>query len=718
MSLARRQFLQSIVAGFVGSQICIDQLADQMAWAADSYAQNLAKTTRRKLALLVGINQYEARNEWLPLNGCVNDVELQRELLIHRFGFNPKDILTLTDRQATRANIIDGIREHLISQALPEDLVVVHFSGHGSRIQAQDSLVPVDGRFAAANETVNDITIATLLLLLNAIPTNKVTCILDAGYSSSGIPIVGNFRIRARPSRKEWELSHAEVDLQLEFKEQFPNKQILAKQKRSNPPILLQAAINDQLCADGNWNGFSSGVFTYTLTQQLWKTISGTSLYTVLGNVISESDHIALQTKESISIEKEAQAKQLKTLSSYSLVDVFSKGSDRSPDAFIKSVGTDSHTGEAWLGGIPIMPLGYYGVGSVFAILEDSNSNLNSSISISPNLVQVRSHNGITAKIEAIKPRQVLQTGSLLKEKIRVLPHNPQLSIALDADLTKIERVDATSAISDFPMIIGVNATEQFADCLFGYQASSYGLFSVGRSPILGSFGAVGESVGAAIRRLQPKLESLLAAKLIHLTTNQDSSLLDLKVSLEAISSSPSRTKMLASQSTNPQDLNQQESSFFNKCLNVSDRLTCKLENLTNDLLHVIIFSFDSRGKVMTPSFVTSPYANDSSIPAQGTLTIPQPIAPFEWTVSAPQGIVDVQIIASRSPLTQTMSLLDRFSRQSPTGLVNVSNPLEVAKALLLDLHSKNSTYPNMGEDAWILDLNDWATIGFSYRVA
>ena len=64
MSLARRQFLQSIVAGFVGSQICIDQLADQMAWAADSYAQNLAKTTRRKLALLVGINQYEARNEY------------------------------------------------------------------------------------------------------------------------------------------------------------------------------------------------------------------------------------------------------------------------------------------------------------------------------------------------------------------------------------------------------------------------------------------------------------------------------------------------------------------------------------------------------------------------------------------------------------------------------------------------------------------------------
>ncbi|NEP15164.1 MAG: caspase family protein [Symploca sp. SIO2C1] len=39
------------------------------------------------------------------LKGCINDVELQRHLFIHRFGFNPRDIYTLTDEQATRQEI-------------------------------------------------------------------------------------------------------------------------------------------------------------------------------------------------------------------------------------------------------------------------------------------------------------------------------------------------------------------------------------------------------------------------------------------------------------------------------------------------------------------------------------------------------------------------------------------------------------------------------------
>jgi len=707
MALARRQFLQSIIAGFVGSQICIDLGIDQMAWAADSYAQNLGQKTRRKLAFLVGINQYDAKNEWLPLQGCINDIELQKELLIHRFGFNPKDIVTLSDRQATRANIIDGIREHLISQALPDDLVVVHFSGHGSRVHGQPSLVPVDSSYAGANEVVNDITIQSLLLLLGAIATDKITCILDTGYSSSGIPTIGNFRIRARPNRREWTLSPEEMSLQEEFSDKSTDKPSIKK-----PLILLQAVINDQLCLDANWAGFSSGVFTYALTQQLWKMEAGTSLYTVLGNVINASDRLALPVKEAISKDKEEQTKQLKTLDSFTLVDAFDKGryhshnpTGQSADAFIQTVGSDRRTGEVWLGGIPITPLGAYGVGSVLTVLDDTSPD---------QLVLVKSHVGITAKVEAMTVGQVLKPDSLLREKIRVLPRNLQLSIALDTELSKIERVDATSAISALSNVNAVNATEQYADCLFGFQASSYGLFSVGRSPILGAFGAVGESVETAIHRLQPQLESLLAAKLIHLTSNQNSSLLNLKVTLEAVSPSPNRLKMIATQATNPQNEDQQESSLFNKYLTVGDRLSCKLENLTDDLLYVIIFSFDFRGKVMIPSFVTSPYANDTTIPPRATMIMPQPIAPFEWTVSAPQGLVDVQVIASRSPLTQTLSLLDKFSRSSPPGLINVSAPLEVAKAILSDLHSQNSP----SGDGYVLDLKDWATLGFTYRVA
>jgi Caspase domain len=100
--------------------------------AVKNYQQTLAQPTNRKLALLVGINRYPHHDY---LAGCLTDVELQQELLIHRFGFNPDDILILSDRQATRENIETAFVEHLSAQAKPDDVVVFHFSGYGGQIK-------------------------------------------------------------------------------------------------------------------------------------------------------------------------------------------------------------------------------------------------------------------------------------------------------------------------------------------------------------------------------------------------------------------------------------------------------------------------------------------------------------------------------------------------------------------------------------------------------
>jgi hypothetical protein len=74
---------------------------------ADHVGRVLAQGTPRKLALLVGINHYpEAVGS---LNGCLTDVRLQKHLLIHRFGFNPADVIEISDDVATkptRANIL------------------------------------------------------------------------------------------------------------------------------------------------------------------------------------------------------------------------------------------------------------------------------------------------------------------------------------------------------------------------------------------------------------------------------------------------------------------------------------------------------------------------------------------------------------------------------------------------------------------------------------
>ncbi|NJL43008.1 MAG: hypothetical protein HC935_05920 [Pseudanabaena sp. SU_2_4] len=72
---------------------------------------------------------------------------------------------------------------------------------------------------------------------------------------------------------------------------------------------------------------------------------------------------------------------------------------------------------------------------------------------------------------------------------------------------------------------------------------------------LFGLVWAIGESVGAALRRLQPLLEGLLAAKLIRLTSNQSSSALELKVTLSAITSANSKPVTIASKTTQRADV-------------------------------------------------------------------------------------------------------------------------------------------------------------------
>jgi hypothetical protein len=742
MVLARRQFLQMISAGLVGWQV---MSPPQMARAADLYAKNLSRPTKRKLALLIGIDQYDAKGEWLPLNGCVTDVELQRELLVHRFGFKPTDIMTLTDRAATRTAIAEAFTEHLIAQALPGDVVVVHFSGHGSKLGQNNTLVTVDSDIPEAGAIVTDIMDDTLMLWLQAIATDRTTCILDTGHFYPGTPVVGNFRIRSRPSRHDWQISPAEIELQRHLREQLGARQVLnstntglSKGDKPNsqapkvlaPGMLLRAASGELLCADVQWPGFSSGAFTYVLTQQLWQTTPATSLYVVLNNVVSTLEQKAFASP-SLSQEQQLLAhidgskvhdinQKHKTQATFTtnFDDLLSSATapkeiPTGADGVIRNV-ANSRVGEIWLAGVPVVPLGYYGVGSILSTPDNS-------------LVQMRSHNGLTAKIEALPGQSGLHDGQLLHERVRALPHNMTLIVALDLGLSKIERVDATSAISAMPGMLGVNAAEQFADCLFGSQATSYGLFTVGRSPILGSFGSVGESVGAAIRRLQPLLESLLATKLIYLTANQNSSNLGLRATLMTMNPSSTNPVAIASKSTQRSgNLASSRSplpssSSLNKPLAIGDRIFCRLENFTDTPLYVRIFSFDPRGKIMTPHFFTSPYALDSVVPAQQELLIPRTEAPFDWVVSAPQGLFDIQLVVSRIPLTETTKLLEQSSRQatSPAGMVAVPDPLQVAQALLSDLHSEPdipaATKP---DDMWMLDVNDWATLNFTYRVA
>jgi hypothetical protein len=84
---------------------------------------------RNFFALLVGIDNYPANVS--NLRGCVNDVNHLNDYLKEHVALN-RCIETLKNSDATRENIIRMFRQHL-GKAGENDVVLFHYSGHGSR---------------------------------------------------------------------------------------------------------------------------------------------------------------------------------------------------------------------------------------------------------------------------------------------------------------------------------------------------------------------------------------------------------------------------------------------------------------------------------------------------------------------------------------------------------------------------------------------------------
>ena len=87
-----------------------------------------------KRALFVGINQF-ANYPQFTLNGCVNDVHDMASLYEEVLGFHPSEIGTLTDAQATKANIMAQLKS-MVAEAKAGRLsyLVFGLSSHGTQM--------------------------------------------------------------------------------------------------------------------------------------------------------------------------------------------------------------------------------------------------------------------------------------------------------------------------------------------------------------------------------------------------------------------------------------------------------------------------------------------------------------------------------------------------------------------------------------------------------
>lgn len=811
MGLKRREFLQraSLALGALG-------ISEAFWWRLQSrYSTALAQTTGRKLALLIGINEYPDA----ALCGCITDVEMQQELLVHKFGFLPTDILTLTNKQATRENIETAFISHLTNQARPDDLVLFHFSGYGSRVSKmideneendvnsskltfQNTLVPVDG-VSPNNEgkAINDVLEETLWLLVRSLNTTKVVTVLDTSYVYPGKSLQGFLRVRSRPSSTTEEINKKEKAMQTLLRD----RQNLARGQLINqsqlPGLILNASRDSQFATETDWNGFSSGLFTYALTQNLWHTTPATKLQISFAQAGSFVEQLA-GTYQQPELKEAAKQNIAQFTEEATITPVATRYQNLLtpllPDSsgVVTSVEDNGKIASLWLGGLPINVLDAVTSNSLFTTVPSSDFNSNNY----QFKLQIRSRTGLKAKASIIIETNTLQelsgqekqpfkdgenpnsqtqkitqtsspnpqflAGEVVREKIRILPKPTELTIALAPELSRIERVDATSGFSAVSQVSVVNNT-QAADYVFSrvretsiaqslsaplpsmYQGR-YALFSLGQvlipnSDSVGEGGEKGEAVKVAVQRLSSQLKTLLAAKILRLTSNESSTQIKVRANFATITPEAKivmRRETLgvsneAKFKTNIEGVGSFGVSDGLLTLPTGSRIQCRLYNDGDRPVYFILFSLDSSGRIIILDPTVSNQSLNNNELSQTGLAItpgdsinmppvisgsPRDTESFGWKLIGPEGLVESLIICSHQPFKETIAALNGEVRQVRDDrlIQEVLDPLNVAQAVLRDLQSASQSAvqsSGLSTDDYALDINSWATMNFVCRV-
>jgi hypothetical protein len=136
-----------------------------------------------KRALIVGINYTGTGND---LRGCINDA-MNMNALFKSQNFEQTKLLL--EKEATTAGIMAGLK-WLVDGVVPGDVIVFHYSGHGSQIRStiepdglDEIICPIDLNWKDKVITDNE-----LKQVFNSVPNGvNVTIILDCCHSGTAL---------------------------------------------------------------------------------------------------------------------------------------------------------------------------------------------------------------------------------------------------------------------------------------------------------------------------------------------------------------------------------------------------------------------------------------------------------------------------------------------------------------------------------------------------
>ncbi|MEM6255901.1 MAG: caspase family protein [Cyanobacteria bacterium P01_D01_bin.156] len=691
VNLNRRHFLQG-TAGALGA-IGLSQLS--LTHSATRYGQALAQDTSRKVALLVGINSYPGE----ALGGSLNDVELQRRLLIHRFGFNDSDIRILPEQQASRHNILGAFNEYLYEPAKSGDVVVFHFSGHGDRVRESelmgDFINRLDRSCINPNECLNtaiapyrydedlengvqEIMGHTLLLMRAALAqkTENVTFVLDCCYAGGGKR--GNAVMRslnqASVTRSglrqifdtEWEYQRQLLD-QLGWDENQFVEAILSPQGQG---FFIGAAQYNELAADYSFDGFTAGAFTYLLTQYLWQATG--PLSETIPMVTSSSTRLAEHSQQPIYDPDPTAEPAVRTKPIYHIdpvaqpAEALVLGPVQTESAADKS---EDDRLQLWLGGLDPWSLDAFDQGAIFSVIDHKTGE---------ELGEVQqidgTRDGLLTEgrfVSTTRGTRAADTSAqFLQEKIRGIPKNVTLKVALDETLTPAERqvvLDDLGRSPDFEVFpvqpgqsahvllgrytdsidqrLGLNSVDIQLRQIIG----SIGLFSPTQKPILvGSFGQTGETIEAALDRLRSRFVSLYLGRMLALMVNQQTSRINVSLSVDHRGSRSGTT----TRGGNPDDIiiPQQSERGIDQIV-VGNEIAVKVQNNESYDLHFGVLVIDAAGEVnvLFPPAVDDPQIDLISSRQSETIGLKG---------AEPHGITELLVLASPQSLVTPLKKL------------------------------------------------------------
>ncbi|KAG8754566.1 hypothetical protein FRC14_004946 [Serendipita sp. 396] len=227
-------------------------------------------------ALIIGIDEYAAP-EVAPLLGAVADARAMKCYLRDKLCVPEANIRTLLDTQATRSDIIKGIRELTNNPSITRnDPILIFYAGHGTEAtppkdwDAEQSkiemIVPQDYRMMKDGKRVHcipDLSIGILLEDLANAKGNNITVILDCCHSGSGTRD-GHRRVR---SVKDSEDIPNDLDIDIWGTSMANRVKIPPEFKYlgSASHLLLAACASNQSAMENN----GRGVFTQALLETI-----------------------------------------------------------------------------------------------------------------------------------------------------------------------------------------------------------------------------------------------------------------------------------------------------------------------------------------------------------------------------------------------------------------------------------------------------------------